>query len=100
MKLREIYDSNPSLFGSPRLIAFFEALARVPHKQRVAYPALGEISITSDGFIISNGSFYGDVSDLENNLKGLCHTFDADISEVKELMNNTTDWRPGGNAYS
>jgi len=100
MKLREIYYENPSLLGSPRMIAFFEALAGIPYNERVASPVLGGISITSDGFIISNGNFYGSIADLETNLRGLCHTFEADISEVKELLNNATDWRPCGNAYS
>lgn len=108
MKLMDIYCQNPALLGSHRMIAFFEELAGIPNDKRVATLKrgntkgnfeFGPISITSDGFIISNGEFFGGVDELENNLYLMCDHFSVDRNEAKELMKNTTDWRPGGNAY-
>jgi hypothetical protein len=100
MTLRDIYDKNPTLMGSPRMVAFYETLACIPHEERKVQPCLGKISITSDGFMIINGEFHGSVEELEDNLVNLCRHFKVDVKEVDTLMANTSDWRSGGNAYS
>jgi hypothetical protein len=100
MTLKDIYNQNFTLLGSPRMVAFFESLEDIPYEDRKVSPHLSTISITSDGFMIINGDFYGSVKDLEDNLYGLCEHFNIDDSEVSRLMRNTVDWRKGGNAYS
>jgi len=82
------------------MVAFYEALAGIPEEDRRVEPAIPPISITSDGYMLAGGNFHGDVEELEQNLKMLCLHFGVDTSEVSELMRNTTDWRPGGNAYT
>ena len=91
--LSEAYNNTPHLFGSPKMLAFYECLARVPMDDRHENPKMGSISITSDGFLIVDGNFMGSVDDLENNLKGLCEHFGASTDEVKVLMSSCTDWR-------
>ena len=100
MTLKDIYDQDFTLLGSPRMVAFFETLSDIPGEDRKVEPHISPISITSDGYMISGGDFLGEVSDLEDNLKGLCSHFGIDESEVSKLMQNTTDWRTGGNAYN
>jgi hypothetical protein len=97
--LLDVYYQDPKYLGSPQMVSLFEALAKIPFEQRVAYPKLGGISITVDEFIISGHHFLGSACDLENNLAGLCDHFGIDRSEVKELMKNADDWRRGGNAW-
>ena len=98
--LLDVYYQDPAYLGSAKMVSLFEALANIPLEKRVAYPRLNEISITVDEFIVSGNHFLGQVADLENNLIGLCDHFNVDRSEAKELMNNTTDWRHGGNAWN
>jgi hypothetical protein len=100
MTLQDIYNQDFTLLGSPRMVAFYEALAEVPEEDRKVDPHISPISITSDGYMIAGGDFLGEAEDLENNLKGLCNHFGLDESEVSKLMQNATDWRTGGNAYS
>ena len=100
MTLSEAYNINPSWLGSPKMIAFYEALADIPYDNRVITPYMQPISITSDGYIISGGEFYGSIEDLVNNLEGLCEHFNTNICEAEMLMENTTDWRSESNAWS
>jgi hypothetical protein len=99
MDLLTIYNDDPAFLGSPKLCAIFECLARVPYENRAVKPAIGGISITSDGFIIADQNFLGSVEELETNLYGLCEHFGIDTSEADLLLSNAMDWRPGGNAY-
>ena len=60
-------------------------------------PRLGSISITSDGFLICGGNFYGAASDLERNLTGCAEAAGLDENETAHLFDlyrsAITDWR-------
>ena len=71
MKLIDIYNENPTLFGSPKMIAIFESLSDIPQENRVVKPTVGGLSITSDGYLVSMNDFLGSAEDLERNLDGL-----------------------------
>ena len=91
MTLSEVYSQNPTLLGSPKMIAIYECLAGIPSDERKVQPTISPISITSDGFVVAGEHFLGSAKDLETNLKGLCETFGSD--EFHTLMNNISDWR-------
>jgi hypothetical protein len=99
MTLSEIYNQNPTLFGSPKMVAFYEALANIPCEDRVISPVISPISVTSDGHMISGGNYLGTFQELEQNMYALCEHFEADAQEAENLLKNITDWRIGGNAY-
>jgi len=100
MSLLDIYNHDFSLLGSPKMVAFYECLENIPYKDRKIQPAIGGISITSDGYLIADGNFLGSADELEDNLYGLCEHFNVNQSEVSRLMCKTFDWRKGGNAWS
>jgi hypothetical protein len=93
MTVAEAYKENPSLLGSPKMVAVYEELAGVPTEERVISPTFPPISVTSDGFVIAGGDFHGAWGDYEQNIRGLFEHFEDSQEEAERLLNNITDWR-------
>jgi hypothetical protein len=99
MTVQEAYQTDPSLLGSPFMVAIYEALTHVPGEKRVASPSFGGFSITSDGYVVSASHFLGSAEEFERNIKGLCEHFE-EPELFKSLTRDISDWRSGGNAWS
>jgi len=99
MTVQEAYQTDPSLLGSPKMVAIYEALAHVPGEKRVVSPSFGGFSITSDGYVVSAEHFLGSAEEFEQNLRGLCEHFE-EPELFESLVRGISDWRSGGNAWS
>lgn len=87
---------------SRKMAAMVEAILQPEH--RVVNPALGGLSITSDGFVLAfagppvdHSVFLGSASDLEVNWKGLLDAAGLDANERLEAERlfaaRVRDWR-------
>lgn len=90
--LEEHYKSNPSLLGSPRMIALYEYLTSVPLNERVAKPAIVHMYVTSDDIVLAEtdgalgANIFAPLSEVRHNVVGLCRHFKAGKGSAKKLL--------------
>jgi hypothetical protein len=93
MTVQEAYKENPTLLGSPKMVAVYECLSSIPTEERFVSPTFPPMSVTSDGFVIAGGEFYGSFSDIEKNIYDLFDHFEDERETAENLLENITDWR-------
>jgi hypothetical protein len=77
---------------------FIAIMARLLDIEPITNPAINEIAITSDGFLILDGSFEGTYSDFIRNIKDWCNAVKLTPAEKFEfgmmIQKNTMNYMP------
>ncbi len=92
MKLMEIYRTDYTKLGSPRMVALFESLMSVPLSERKVTPVVPPVIVR--GNQIKSG-YWGSLIQLEQELYGLCLHLGVDTSEARSMIDKANT----GGAY-